>query len=265
MKRRDFVRALGIAAERPPPAAPLLRRLAPPDQRSGGGWSIPFSTPLLVRVRRAEANGCPSRNETWSHAGAPDLTTVDRRPSHARRGPSHLRSGSACTASSRRAPRLTGHATPDGPDLRACAWCRYCMVSCPFDAEVRVPANPRIGASCAPARGGRWQPHASKPARRGVTFGRREPAGRGAAPIYTEPTATYHIYGEHEAAYELPLPQCGCSISRFPTIAILPSDARQGVSTRSCRWTFSPRCSCWGSPGGRARKRSRRGRTREGT
>jgi Fe-S-cluster-containing dehydrogenase component len=220
MKRRDFVKALGIAAG----TAAAPRTAAAEEAGGAAGTSDPVGvlvdTTKCIGCRTcefacAEANGLPEPDENleptperqtsttqWTVVQAHQI--VDR-PIFAKRQCLHCLQPACASACLTKAMRKT----PDGPvtwEGSKCMGCRYCMVSCPFD----VPkfeyhsANPRIQkCQLCSARvvEGRQPACVEACPAEALMFGRRENLLEEARHrIYTEPDRyVHHIYGEHEA------------------------------------------------------------------
>jgi Fe-S-cluster-containing dehydrogenase component len=220
MKRRDFVRALGIAS-----GTAAVPRTAAADEAGGAaGTSDPVGvlvdTTKCIGCRTcefacAEANGLPEPDENLEPTPERQTSTTEwtvvqahhiaDRPIFAKRQCLHCLQPACASACLTKAMRKT----PDGPvtwNGRKCMGCRFCMVSCPFD----VPkfeyhsANPRIQKCqlCAARVVEGKQPACVEacPAE-ALTFGRRENLLEEARHrIYTEPSRYVHrIYGEQEA------------------------------------------------------------------
>jgi Fe-S-cluster-containing dehydrogenase component len=220
MKRRDFVKALGIAAG----TAAAPRTAAAQEVGGAAGTDDPVG--VLVDTTRcigcrscefacAEANGLPEPDESLEPTPERQTSTtqwtvvqahqIADRPIFAKRQCLHCLQPACASACLTKAMRKT----PDGPvtwEGGKCMGCRYCMVSCPFDVPKfeYESANPRIQKCqlCAARVVEGKQPACVEacPAE-ALLFGRRENLLEEARHrIYTEPDRyVHHIYGEHEA------------------------------------------------------------------
>ena len=219
MKRRDFVKVLGIAAA----TAAAARNASAEEAGGAAGTGDPVG--VLVDTTRcigcrtcefacAQANGLPEPDANLEPTPERQTSTTqwtvvqghqvaDRRI-FAKRQCLHCLQPACASACLTKAMRRT----PDGPvtwNGAKCMGCRFCMVSCPFD----VPkfeyhsANPRIEKCqlCAARVAAGRRPACVENCPAGaLTFGRRNNLlDEARHRIYTEPGRYVHqVYGEQE-------------------------------------------------------------------
>ncbi len=217
MKRRDALRVLGLTAGAVALTRPRAAQATTPATDDPVGVLVDTTRCIGCRMCEfacAEANGLPEPDAATEPSPDRDTSTsqwtvvkgytVGERTITVKRQCMHCLQPACAAGCLTRAMRKT----PDGPvtwDGGKCMGCRFCMVSCPFDAPrfEYDSANPRIEkcqlCSARVARGQRPACVEACPAQ-ALLFGRRNNLLEEARTrIYTNPDRYVHqIYGERE-------------------------------------------------------------------